>query len=257
MRWKERKEVMVEALSSPGLASVAVLRISRGSCANLSRLLCESLEACANLSWLLCEALLATPLHMGGNEVNYVHDAEIWRQQMKNEVEVAATWHDNWGFLTGREPPPPRGFSHNVAKYAYGQGKWSVKSVRVADESEEGVAAAVSEQNARKMMSSLSCDTKPVAPVKPCEAKGIKMVLNDVDGVESREAALLMRSHKLQSLGDACLTDGLNPGEKYRAPVLDSHEYGWRVPTSKNGMPNLELFGVAEHGKKGVVKKFN
>ena len=58
---------------------------------------------------------------------------------------------------------------------------------------------------------------------------------NDVDGVESREAALLMRSHRLQSLGDACLTDGLNPGEKYRAPVLDSHEYGWRVPMKGNG----------------------
>lgn len=108
---------------------------------------------------------------VGTGEVNYVHDAEIWRQQMKNEVEVAATWHDNWGFLTGREPPPPRGFSQNVAKYAYGQGKWSVKSVRVQDDTEEGVAAAVSEQNARKMMSSLTCDTKPVTSVKPCEAQ--------------------------------------------------------------------------------------
>jgi len=66
-----------------------------------------------------------------------------------------------------------------------------------------------------------------------------------------------MRSHRLQSLGDACLTDGLAPGEKYRAPVLDSHEYGWRVATKGNGMPNLEMFGVAEHGKQGVVKKFN
>jgi len=194
---------------------------------------------------------------MGGGEVNYVHEAEIWRQQLKTEVEVAATWGDNWGFLTGREPPPARGFSQKVAKYAYGQGKWSVKSVRVPDDTEEGVSAAESEQNARKMMSTLSYDTKPVAPVKPCDAKGVRAVSNDVDGVESREAALLMRSHRLQSLGDACLTDGLNPGEKYRAPVLDSHEYGWRVPMKGNGMPNLEMFGVAEHGKQGVVKKFN
>lgn len=62
------------------------------------------------------------------------------------------------------------------------------------------------------------------------------MVRNDVDGVSHREAALLMRSHKLQNMGDACLTDGLNPGDKYRAPVLDSHEYGWRVATKSNGM---------------------
>ena len=44
-----------------------------------------------------------------------------------------------------------------------------------------------------------------------------------------------MRSHRLQALGDACLTDGLGPGEKYRAPVCDSHEYGWRVPHKGNG----------------------
>lgn len=189
--------------------------------------------------------------------MNYVHEAEIWRQQLKNEETSAASWGDDWGFLAGREPPPARGFSQKVAKYSYGNQKWSVKSVRVPDDSDEGVAAAESEQSARKMMSSLSCDTKPVAPVKPCESKGLRTVSNDVDGVESREAALLMRAHRLQSLGDACLTEGLNPGEKYRAPVLDSHEYGWRVPQKGNGMPNLEMFGVAEHGKQGVVKKFN
>jgi len=194
---------------------------------------------------------------MGGGEVNYVHEDEIWRQQMKTEVEVASTWGDNWGFLTGQEQTDPRGFSKKVAKYAYAGGKWTVKQVRVPDDSQEGIDAAESEQSARKMMSDLSWHTKPVAPVKPCASKGIKMVANDTDGVESQEAALLMRSHKLQSLGDACLTDGLSPGEKYRAPILDSHEYGWRVPTAANGRPNLEMFGVAEHAKKQVVKKFN
>jgi len=87
--------------------------------------------------------------------------------------------------------------------------------------------------------------------------QGVRLVANDTDGVESRDAALLMRSHKAQTLGDACRTDGVSPGQKYRAPVLDSHEYGWRVPTSTNGRPNLEMFGVAEHGKIGVVNKFN
>ena len=69
-------------------------------------------------------------------------------------------------------------------------------------------------------------------------------------GVENREAALLMRSHKFQSLGDACLTDGVDPGVKYNQPVLTSHEYGWRCPASSNARPNLEMFGVAEHAKK-------
>lgn len=103
--------------------------------------------------------------------MNYVHDAEIWRQQLRNEVEVASQWQENWGFLTGREPPPPRGFSHKVAKYTHSQGKWTVKGVRVADDSEEGIASAVSEQNARKMMSSLTSETKPVTSVIPCESK--------------------------------------------------------------------------------------
>ena len=110
---------------------------------------------------------------MGGGEVNYVHEEAIWRQQLKNEVEVAATWGDNWGFLTGREPPPARGFSQKVAKYAYGQGKWSVKSVRVPDDTAEGMSAAESEQVSRKMMTTLSHDTVPDAPTKPCTSSHV------------------------------------------------------------------------------------
>ena len=107
----------------------------------------------------------------GGGELNYVHEAEIWRQQLKTEVEGAAVWNDNWGFLTGREQGVPRGFSENVAKYSYGPGKWSVKSVRVPDNSDEGIAAATSEQNARKLMSTLTWQTAPDGPTKPCESK--------------------------------------------------------------------------------------
>ena len=202
--------------------------------------------------------LRARPLlgPMPGGEVNYVHEAEIWRQQLKTEVEGAAVWHTNWGFLTGRDQSAPRGFSTKVAKYSYGPSKWSVKSVRVPDDSEEGVGAAESEQNARKMMSLLKWDTAPAGPCKPAESKGMRLV-QDNTNVESREAALLMRSHKFQSLGDACLTDGVDPGVKYTAPVLTSHEYGWRCPSGSNERPNLEIFGVAEHAKKTVVKKFN
>jgi len=193
----------------------------------------------------------------GGGELNYVHEDEIWRQQLKTEVEGAAVWNDNWGFLTGREQGAPRGFSENVAKYSYGPGKWSVKSVRVPDNTEEGIAAATSEQNARKLMSTLTWQTAPDGPTKPCASKGIRLVAESAKGVESREAAMLMRSHKFQSLGDACLTDGVDPGVKYKAPVLNSHDYGWRCPSKTNGRPNLEMFGVAEHAKKSVVKKFN
>ena len=163
---------------------------------------------------------------------------------------MAATWGDNWGFLTGRRQSEARGFSTKVAKYSYGPSKWSVKTVRVPDNSAEGLAAAESEQNARKMMSSLTWQTKPAALVKPCGRQGIPLVCDGTKGVESREAALLMRSHKFQSLGDACLTEGVDPCSKYTAPVLDSHEYGWRVQSKTNERPNLEMFGVAEHAKK-------
>jgi hypothetical protein len=194
---------------------------------------------------------------MPAGEVNYVHEAEIWRQQLKTEVEGAAVWHSNWGFLTGREQQAPRGFSTNVAKYSYGQGQWSVKTVRVPDTSDEGIAAATSEQTARQKMSTLTYHTKPDGPCKPAEAKGITLVRDSAKGVENREAALVMRSHKFQTLGDACLTDGVDPGVKYAAPVLNSHDYGWRCPSKTNNRPNLEMFGVAEHAKKTVVKKFN
>ena len=88
-------------------------------------------------------------------------------------------------------------------------------------------------------------------------SQGIDLVRDAKAGVETRESAMLMRSHKFQSLGDACLTDGVDPGVKYKAPVLTSHEYGWRAPTTSNTRPSLEMFGVAEHAKKQVVKKFN
>jgi len=129
--------------------------------------------------------------------------------------------------------------------------------VRVPDTSAEGVAAAQSEQNARKTMSKLTWQTQPPNPTKSCAAKGITLVKNDISGVESREAAMLMRAHKFQSLGDACLTDGVDPGVKYKAPVLNSHDYGWRAPTTSNNRKTLEMFGVAEHGRKSVVKKFD
>lgn len=101
-------------------------------------------------------------------ETNYIHEAEIWRQRLKTEVEQAAQWHDNWGFLAGREQGEPRGFSEKVAKYSYGHAQWSVSSVRVPDNTEEGIAAAMSEQNARKLMSTLKWDTLPATETKKC-----------------------------------------------------------------------------------------
>ena len=88
-------------------------------------------------------------------------------------------------------------------------------------------------------------------------SQGVKLVTDPKVGVETREAAMLMRAHKFQSLGDACLTDGVDPGVKYKTPFLTSHEYGWRAPNSSNTRASLEMFGVAEHGRKAVVKKFN
>ena len=79
---------------------------------------------------------------------------------------------------------------------------------------------------------------------------------SDTSGPTSREAALLLRSHKFQSLGDACLTEGVDPGVKYKGSVFTSHDYGWRAPTSSNTRKPIEMFGVAEHGRKSIVAKF-
>ena len=64
-------------------------------------------------------------------ETNMVHEEAIWRQRLKHETEGAEVWHSNWGFLADKPQPEARGFSTNVAKYSYGQGQWSVKTVRV------------------------------------------------------------------------------------------------------------------------------
>ena len=106
-----------------------------------------------------------------GPEKNMVHEDEIWRQQLKEEVEAAKTWKSNWGFLGDRSEAEPRGFSTAVAKYQKPGGGWTVKSIRVTDNTDAGVAAATSEQNARTLMTSLTAETKPRAPMQPCTSK--------------------------------------------------------------------------------------
>ena len=194
----------------------------------------------------------------GGGEVNYVHEQTIFQHTIEEETRAAVTWKQNWGFLANRPQPPPRGFSTSTAKYAYGGTKWSLGDKRVFDSSAEGIAAAVAERDARKTISNLTWESQPPKETKPCEAKGayvgMTLVESDTSGVKNREAALLMRTHSLQTLGDACRTAGLDPVEKYRRPVSASHEVGWRAKTVvANGRPGLELFGVAEHAKKQIV----
>ena len=79
--------------------------------------------------------------------------------------------------------------------------------------------------------------------------KGTTLIRSSEAGIESREAALLLRAHNLQSLGDSCRTQGVDPHHKYNQPVVDSHEYGWRAPTKTNGRPTLEMFGVSHYGR--------
>eukprot|EP00316_Scyphosphaera_apsteinii_P010013 CAMPEP_0119330456 /NCGR_PEP_ID=MMETSP1333-20130426/78322_1 /TAXON_ID=418940 /ORGANISM="Scyphosphaera apsteinii, Strain RCC1455" /LENGTH=248 /DNA_ID=CAMNT_0007339849 /DNA_START=45 /DNA_END=792 /DNA_ORIENTATION=+ len=158
---------------------------------------------------------------------NYVHEAEIWRQRLQNEEDAAHDWPQNWGFLIGKGEPPPRGFSTALAKYIKPVGGWTVKSIRVPDNSEEGIAAACSEQKARMLLTTVKANTRPSAPVKYCESpletqKGMPLVHDDFTGVHSTWAALTMRAHVMQVLGDACRTEGLNPKTKYKAPILAS-----------------------------------
>jgi len=187
-------------------------------------------------------------------EKNYVHDGEIWRQRLKNESESAKNWETNYGFLAADQHAEPRGFSQNVAKYVTRSDKWTVGSVRVADNTEAGIAAAVSEQDARKRMSALKWESAPAGPTKHCVDKGRVLVKDEFSGVESRDAALQLRAHTMQTLGDACRTDGVDPHHKYKAPHTDANEYGWRVPTATNGRQSLELFGVGEHNKVNMRK---
>ena len=188
---------------------------------------------------------------------NVVHEELLWRQRLESEVQMAATWHDNWGFLGERPEAPVRGFSKNTAKYA-GAGGYTVSSVRVADDSEEGLKAALAEQRQRQERHALTWRTPFPTPVKPVGIdkgpfKGHTLIHSSEAGIESREAALLLRAHNLQNLGDACRTQGVDPHHKYNQPVVDSHEYGWRVPTKTNNRPNLEMFGVAHYGRRDLT----
>jgi hypothetical protein len=195
---------------------------------------------------------------MGDAGVNYVHMETLWRQRLEEEERGDKEWHKNWSFLANKQQSAPRGFSTVATKYAYGGTKWTLRQSRVPDNSEEGMSAAVAELAARKRISTLTWQTPTVNLTKPCEAKGAytggSLVQSDTSGVPSREAALLMRTHHFQTLGDACLTEGLDPTDKYRHPHTASQEVGWRArKTVGNGRPGLEIFGVAEHSKRQIV----
>lgn len=68
------------------------------------------------------------------------------------------------------------------------------------------------------------------------------------------QAVNLMLSNHFQTLGEACRIEGLDPHQKYRAPVTAAHEVGWRAPSKTNKANSLELFGVAQHGRKDKIK---
>tara|TARA_B110001452_G_C15095693_1_gene382097 strand:+ start:168 stop:773 length:606 start_codon:yes stop_codon:yes gene_type:complete len=197
----------------------------------------------------------------GQAERNRVHEEQLWTQRLDKEVEVAEQWWENWGFLAERPEPPARGFSTSTAKYAVkDDGRnagLTVSKVRVTDDSAEGLAAAMSEIEQRKKRAALTWQTPFPGPMKPVGIakgpyKGMELVGEDLE-IHTREQAMLLRAHNMQSLGDACRTQGVDPHHKFKAPVIDSHEYGWRVPTKTNGRPNLEMFGVGHYGKKGMT----
>lgn len=193
-------------------------------------------------------------------EVNYVHAEKNYADLLNKETKAAAEWKENWGFLAGKPLPPARGFTKLQAKYTYGGRYWTLSEVRVPDETPQGMAAAEAERNFTMRKRTLTYQTKVPTEVKPCEAKGyykgMTLVESDTSGVKNREAALLMRTHRYNSLGDACLTSGLDPTDKYRYPVSMAQEVGWRARTPVgNGRPGLEMFGVSEHGIKGTLGK--
>lgn len=68
------------------------------------------------------------------------------------------------------------------------------------------------------------------------------------------QAVKLMLSNHSQTLGEACNIEGLDPHQKYRAPVTSAHEVGWRAPSKTNKVNSLELFGVAQHGRQDKIK---
>ena len=82
-----------------------------------------------------------------------------------------------------------------------------------------------------------------------------ELISDPQNGIESREVALALRRHRVQTVGDALYTKGIDPHSKYKAPVCDSQEYGWRVPTPTNGRTSLEMFGVSQHARKAVLTR--
>lgn len=135
---------------------------------------------------------------------NEVHALEIYRDQMRKELDSAAEWKKNWGFITETAPPALRGFQQISVKYSANAGTYTnarvsvdklefarhfgvvackrvlltairerhtgccelkgslvIAQKRVPDNSEEGMAAAISEQKSRNVLSSLDWQVQP------------------------------------------------------------------------------------------------
>merc|ERR1719171_1034020 len=67
-----------------------------------------------------------------GRQVNYVHEAENWRQRIRYENDSSKTFEDKWGFLKGKKDDEPTAYSTKLAKYFNPQGgTWTVRQKRI------------------------------------------------------------------------------------------------------------------------------
>mmetsp|Transcript_24412 Transcript_24412/g.46259 ORF Transcript_24412/g.46259 Transcript_24412/m.46259 type:complete len:147 (-) Transcript_24412:54-494(-) len=72
-----------------------------------------------------------------GDQRNFVHEDENWRQRVRFEVQAQRVFDDNWGFLTAKkddEADPNIRFDTRLVKYFNpAGGTWTVRTKRVPE----------------------------------------------------------------------------------------------------------------------------
>lgn len=200
----------------------------------------------------------------GKKDVNAVHAMKLWKDRVDQELSVAAEWEENWGFLKHKkeEDPVPDGLfsAPDTQEIANKHGdslefnpgrpqspKASTLAAAPGDrkqaggegtDHQHGLDAGSTAVSASALADAVSASHKGVAPGTLNLATGTKRSQGAAGNQDLYDAEEVPLNAKLRYT----INRGKTPKERQARPLTTSQEVGWR--------PNVELFGVSQHGIK-------
>lgn len=186
-----------------------------------------------------------------------MHAMKLWKDRVDQELSVAAEWEENWGFLKHKkeDDPAPEGLftapdTHELGTTSpdldFNPGRpQSPKQSTLGDPKDQNAQAATSSASAisggaaataSSLRDAKAASKAGTAPGTLNTETGTKRSLGAAGNQDLYDAEEVALNAKLRYT----INRGKTPKERQARPLTTSQEVGWR--------PNVELFGVSQHG---------